>query len=82
MRVKRNEPITKQLSEKYGGTWKHIPFHSMWFCDELGLNAHYVFEGGYDVNGCPMEEHPLLRSMKGLHVYGLKSGPEKFYPNK
>ena len=78
MKIKRRKSIVKQLAEKYGGKWKHIPFHGMWFCDALNLNAHYVFEGGYDIDGNPMDENFLF--LKGLYVYGLKTGVERYYP--
>ncbi len=78
MEIKRNKPITKQLAEKYGGIWRHVPFHGIWYCDELRLNACYVSEAGYDINGAPMEEAKFL--IKGLYVYGLKTGTERYYP--
>jgi len=77
---KRNTPIVKQLSEKYGGKWKHIPFHGVWICDDLDLRALYHFEGGYDIDGSPMTEK--FSMLKGLYVYGLKTGTERFYPNR
>lgn len=70
-------PITKQLSKKYGGKWVHIPFQSTWICDELNLNACYVADGGYDMNGNYQPVHKIFRK---LTVYGLKSGVEYLYP--
>ena len=77
-KTKRKIPITKQLHNEFGGKWKNIPFSGMWVCDELDLHAHYVFSGGYDVNGCPMKELDWL--IKPLYVYGFKTGPKQFYP--
>jgi len=80
MKKRRKIPITKQLSNKYGGVWHHIPFRGLWYCKELDLQANFVFEGGYDINGSPMNESSFFP--KGLYVYGLETGPEKFYPKK
>ena len=79
-KIKRTKPITKQLGEKYGGKWRHIPFQGMWICEELNLSAWYTADGGYDVNGEYQPISPIFRCLQGLHVYGLKDGSEKFYP--
>jgi len=75
----RPKPIVKQLSEKYGGVWFHIPFQGFWYCEELDLTAHYVADGGYDVNGNYV---PTPAIFQKLYVYGLKTGVEKFWPKK
>lgn len=78
IKVKRNKPITKQLSEKFGGKWRYIPFQSFWICDEMNAHAYYVAEGGYDMNG-DYQESPII--FKRLTVYGLKNGTQYLYPN-
>lgn len=81
-KVKRNKPITKQLSERYGGEWEHYPFHSTWFCkDNRKLWTCYYFQDGYDMNGNRMEESKSTLLLRKLYVYGLESGTEEFYPN-
>lgn len=77
LKIKKTLPITKQLSKKYGGTWIHIPFHSIWICDELNLSACYVADGGYDMNG---NYQPVHKAFRRLTVYGLKTGVEYLYP--
>lgn len=70
------KPIVRQLEDKYGGKWQYYPFIG-WGCDEPKMKAYYVFEGGYDINGNPMEENKLL---KALRVYGNGKNGERFYP--
>jgi len=74
---KRIIPITHQLKNKFGGSWKYIPFQSMWVCDELNYLAYYVAEGGYDMNGNYI---PVPKIFSRLTVYGLKDGVQYLYP--
>lgn len=71
MKVKITKPINKQLNEKFGGYWKHIPFQSIWICDELDGFACFFAEGGYDVNGVYTPQPSFLRRLK---VVGLEDG--------
>ena len=74
-------PIVRQLENKYGGKWTYYPF-SGWGCDKPKMLAHYVYEGGYDINGNPMEENKLLSAFKALRVYGNGKNGERFYPER
>lgn len=38
--VSRRKPISQQLAALYGGTWKHIPFHGVWVCDDGERSVH------------------------------------------
>lgn len=74
-------PIVRQLENKYGGKWTYYPF-SGWKCNEPKMFAHYVYEGGYDINGNSMEENKLLSVFKALRVYGNGKNGERFYPER
>ena len=74
-------PIVRQLENKYGGKWIYHPF-SVWECNEPKMLACYVYEGGYDINGNPMEENKLLRTFKALRIYGNGKNGERFYPER
>jgi len=79
LKVKRNKPIIRQLEEKYGGKWGYIRDfpNGTWECEKKGLTAHYVANGGYDMNGNYVQ--PMISTM---YVYGLENGPERFVPSQ
>jgi len=77
MEAVKRKPINKQLSDKFGGYWKHIPFQGMWICDELDAHACYVADGGYDINGNYI---PVPSMFQRLTIYGLKDGIKYLYP--
>ena len=74
----KNKPITKQLSNKFGGEWKYTPFQSIWSCDEMRLTAYYVAEGGYDMDG---NYKPVHKAFRRITIFGLKSGIDHLYTN-
>lgn len=77
LKVKKRKPITKQLNEKFGGSWRNIPFQGLWVCDDLDAHACYVAEGGYDMNG---NYTPVPAWLNRLTVYGLNQGITHLYP--
>ena len=78
---RRTLPIVRQLENKYGGKWEYFPF-SGWGCEELKMLAHYVYEGGYDIDGNPMYDDTKLfiGLLKPIRVYGNGKRGEEFYP--
>ncbi len=76
--------ITKQLEEKYGGKWKYSRSSHIWYCDELEMIAHYVYQGGYDIDGDMIENNitKKLSSLDTIQVYGNGKNGEDFFINK